>query len=42
MGKTLAEIMRVFNVAQGNLMIVVLIATLISPFFAARFRGLIS
>jgi hypothetical protein len=42
MGKTWVEIVQIFNVAQGNLMIVVVIATLISPFFAARFRGLIS
>ena len=42
MGKTWVEIVQVFNVAQGNLMIVVLIGTLISPFFAARLRGLIS
>ncbi len=38
MGKTWAEILEIFNVSQGNLMSLVLIAIAVSPYLARRLR----
>jgi len=40
-GKSWQEIMQVFNVRKGDLFILVLLATLISPWLSARLRGLV-
>ncbi len=39
-GKSWDSIMKVFNVADGNLFVVVLLVTAISPWLTARWRGL--
>lgn len=40
-GKPWQEILQVFNITDGDLFVVVLLATLLSPFLAAKLRGLI-
>lgn len=40
-GKSWREILQVFNVARGDLFMVALITTLISPWIAAKLRGLV-
>ncbi len=40
-GESWHEIMQVFNVRKGDLFILVLLATLISPWLSARLRGLV-
>ena len=39
MGKPWHEILRVFNIQRGDIFIVVLIVTAVSPWLAARIRG---
>lgn len=39
-GKTWAEIMQVFDVRKGDLFVLVLAVTAVSPWLAARVRGL--
>lgn len=39
-GKSWQEVMQVFNVKKGDLFVVVLCVTAISPWFAAKVRGL--
>ncbi len=38
-GKSWETILQVFNVLKGDLFIVLLLASLLSPYYAARFRG---
>jgi hypothetical protein len=40
-GKSWHEIMQVFNIIKGNLFIVALLTTLISPWLSAKLRGLV-
>ncbi|KPJ76526.1 MAG: hypothetical protein AMJ54_11420 [Deltaproteobacteria bacterium SG8_13] len=40
-GKPWHEIMQVFNIRKGDLFMVVLLSTLVSPWLAARLKGLI-
>lgn len=40
-GKSWYEILQVFNIFKGNLFILALISTLISPWLSAKLRGLI-
>jgi len=40
MGKSWQEIVQVFNIKKGDVFIVVLIVTAVSPWLAARIRGL--
>ena len=39
MGKTWGEILEIFNISEGNLMSLVLIAITVSPYLAWRLRG---
>ncbi len=39
LGKSWREILTIFDLTQGNLMILVLLSTFFSPHFAARLRG---
>lgn len=41
-GKSWQEIAQVFNVMSGNLMLLVLVTSLISPYLVARWKGLIN
>lgn len=41
MGKPWSEILEIFDIQHGNLMSLVLLVTLCSPYLAARLRGLI-
>ena len=41
MGKPWQEVMQVFSIRKGDLFVVALLSTLVSPWLAARMRGLI-
>jgi len=41
LGKTWSEVMQVFNVTRGDLFSLVLLSSLLSPWLAARLRGLV-
>ena len=41
LGKSWAEIMQVFNIRRGDLFLLVLIVSIISPWLSAKFKGLI-
>jgi sensor histidine kinase YesM len=41
MGRNLTEILQVFNLARGDLFLLVLISSLVSPYLVARIKGAI-
>ena len=40
-GKSLLEVLQVFNITKGDLFVVVLCVTVVSPYFVAKLRGII-